>query len=168
MHIWTIEKWFRHLNYDQSNYRTGLRLRFDQKVHPEIKRAIKSFCKWIRSEYSFPVRVPIYVKTAKYIKAQDGEMVSATFLGPIDKSQEPYIRIASGDVSELLNTLDIYTSVPQRDNALAGILGLIAHELTHYFQWINGIELTEKGCERQAKAYVDYILDEYKETREHP
>ncbi|MCE0554415.1 hypothetical protein LQK80_24240 [Bacillus thuringiensis] len=44
----------------------------------------------------------------------------------------------------------------------------IAHELTHYFQWINDIRLTRIGYERQATAYSGYIIDEYKETREHP
>ncbi|EOO25981.1 hypothetical protein ICM_00435 [Bacillus cereus BAG1X2-3] len=44
----------------------------------------------------------------------------------------------------------------------------IAHELTHYFQWINDIKLTRIGYERQATTYSGYIIDEYKETREHP
>ena len=48
------------------------------------------------------------------------------------------------------------------------ILLTIAHELTHYFQWINALKLTPIGQERQATKYARYILDEYAETREHP
>ena len=55
-----------------------------------------------------------------------------------------------------------------QDNALAAILGSIIHELTHYFQWVNDLQLTEIGIERQAKNYVKIILSEYAETREHP
>jgi len=55
-----------------------------------------------------------------------------------------------------------------RDNALASILMSIAHELTHYFQWINNLPLTLMGEERQATIYARYIIDEYAETRGHP
>ena len=55
-----------------------------------------------------------------------------------------------------------------RDDALALILETIAHELTHYFQWINDIRLTEIGYERQAASYADYILDEYASVVDHP
>ncbi|MCL2670548.1 MAG: hypothetical protein FWF10_00740 [Clostridiales bacterium] len=51
---------------------------------------------------------------------------------------------------------------------MASYLFSLAHELTHYFQWINGIQLTEIGEERQATCYANWILDEYAETREHP
>lgn len=55
-----------------------------------------------------------------------------------------------------------------KDNALVSYLHSIAHELTHYFQWLNGIELTPIGTERQAVRYAGLILDKYAETREHP
>ena len=54
------------------------------------------------------------------------------------------------------------------DGALTNILLCMAHELTHYFQWINSIKLTPIGKERQATNYADYVLEDYAETREHP
>ena len=69
--------------------------------------------------------------------------------------------IAAGDYDDLCRKWG-------RDNALAAILNTIAHELTHYFQWINSLQLTPIGEERQAARYAGYILDEYAETREHP
>lgn len=161
MHIWTLEKWIKYLDYYENDYRTGLRLKFDKNVDPEVKRACKDFAKWIRTEYYFPIRVPIYIKSCEKIRAMDGEMVAATFFEPLERSVEPFVRVAAGDYDYLLCKLG-------KDNALAAILASIAHELTHYFQWINGIKLTETGYERQAKAYANYIVDEYAETREHP
>ena len=160
MHIWTIEKWVKYLDYYNYPYRRGLRLKFDKDVDPEVKRALKEFCKWLRREYYFPVRVPIYIKSSEKIKALDGEMVSATFFHPFDLREEPYIRVSAGDYQSLLEKRG-------KDSALASIIGSIAHELTHYFQLINGIKLTEIGEERQATSYSRFILYEYAETREH-
>ncbi|MGW6190272.1 hypothetical protein ACWFRC_05890 [Bacillus cereus] len=161
MHIWTLTNWEEYYNLEEESHRTGLRLKFDKDVDPEVRRAIKEFCKWLRREYFFPIRVPIYVKTLYKIKAMDGELVYGTFFGPFDRNVEPYIRISTGDY---------YDTVQKngKDNALGCYLVTIAHELTHYFQWINDIKLTRIGYERQATAYSGYIIDEYKETREHP
>lgn len=138
-----------------------MRLRFDKEVDTEVRRAIKEFVQWLCSEYFFPIRVLIYIRAAKQIKAMDGELVSATCFMPYDKYAEPYIRVSTGDYVEIKETCG-------KDNALAGILGSIAHELTHYFQWVNNINLTEIGVERQANKYRDYILYEYAQTRDHP
>lgn len=161
MPIWKLTKWKRYYDLKDKNHRTGLRLKFDKAVDTEVVRACKEFCKWLRLEYKFPIRIPIYFKSSKQIKATDGEMVSAVFFGPFDKHVEPYIRISTGDYQDMVESNG-------KDNALAGILGSIGHELTHYFQWINDIELTEIGKERQAVSYAKYIIDKYAETREHP
>ncbi|MED4002555.1 hypothetical protein [Priestia aryabhattai] len=84
-------------------------------------------------------------------------MVSATFFAPYDKQEEPYIRIATGDYMELLHELG-------KDDALASILNSIAHELGHYYQWIDDDELEEESAEGTA----DYIMGLYSDTRDHP
>lgn len=119
------------------------------------------FANWLRSEYEFPQRVPVYVKGAKCLRTMDGEGAVGTFFEPFSDSEEPYIRIATGDYEEL-------KAKSGKDNALATILASIAHELTHYHQWINHISLTPIGAERQATRYAQFILDEYAQTREHP
>jgi hypothetical protein len=126
-----------------------------------VKRACKAFLKWMRTEYFFPIRVNIYVKAQERIKSMDGEMVSATCFRPDDRHDEPYIRVSAGDYSELLLKWG-------QDNALAAILGSVAHEITHYYQWVNDLKLTPIGEERQATCYKRFILSEYAETREHP
>lgn len=161
MHIWTIDKWKKYINIADDEHRYGLRLRIDREVDSEVKRACKEFAKWLRSEYLFPKRVVVYIKSSRQIEALDGELVSATFFGPYDYRFEPYIRIATGDYCDLLDKLG-------KDNALAAILCSISHELTHYYQWVNNLPLTEIGEERQAKSYSKYIIKEYAQTREHP
>ena len=161
MHIWTLENWKKHYNLNDAKHRIGVRIKFDNNVDIEIKRACKEFMSWLRKEYFFPIRIPIYIKSSETIKALDGDRVSASCFIPDNKQIEPYVRIAVGDYYDMLKKRG-------KDNALAAILRSIAHELTHYFQWINDIELTEIGIERQAKKYADFILDEYAQTREHP
>jgi hypothetical protein len=86
------------------------------------------------------------------------ELVSATFLAPYDKNLEPYIRVSStGDYLEMLDERG-------QDNALAVILGSIAHELGHYYQWVDDKELDEEGTDDSREE----LLDEYAVTREHP
>lgn len=144
-----------------NNRRTGLRFVFDEDVDCEVRRACKEFGKWLRSKYFFPIRVPVYVKSAVRLRTRDGDIAVATFFEPDDREVEPYIRIASGDYIDLMNESG-------KDAALLLILLPIAHELTHYFQWVNNIKLTEIGRERQATTYARKILTEYAQTRDHP
>lgn len=159
MDIWKCNNWQK--IYENYEIRSGLRLKFDKNVDSEVRRACKEFCEWLRLEYKFPMRIPIYVKSSLKIKAMDGEMVYGTFFGPYNILDEPYIKVAVGDYQKLLLN-------DGKDNALASYLGVIAHELTHYFQWLNQVKLTDIGEERQASRYCDKILEDYAKTREHP
>lgn len=156
--LWECKDWS---SFIKQGCRTGIRLRFDKEVDPEVKRACKEFVSWLRTQYEFPVRVPIYFKAAKSIISIDGEIGVASFFGPNDKSQEPYIRIAVGDYQEMLVERG-------KDDALAANLGAIAQELSHYYQWIKGYDFDNAKCRRQAQYYAGEILCDYAETREHP
>ena len=109
------------------NYpREGLRLRSEQGVHPEVRQASINFCKWLRTQISFPIRVVIYLKKGYEIQnSTTKEWVSATFFGLYDKEVEPYIRIATGDYEELIEKRG-------KNDALYAMLESIAHELTHF------------------------------------
>lgn len=160
MHIWTISDWKKNLRDDISR-RSGIRFRYEKTVHPEVKRACSQFAVWLRTQYCFPLRVLVYVKGAKTIRSKDGDSVVGSFFEPFSYLDEPYIRIATGDYEKLTSKLG-------EDSALASILLSLAHELTHYYQWINNVQLTPIGRERQAARYANYIIDEYSLTREHP
>ena len=161
-HIWTIENWEQNIDLMEEGHRTGFRLRFDSGIDPEVRRACKEFAAFLRKEYFFPLRVVAYIKNKKKIRAMDGDLVYGTFWSMEDDyTVEPHIRVAAGDY---LNLCDRWG----KDSALTAILLTIGHELTHYFQWINALELTPIGMERQATKYARYVLDDYAETREHP
>lgn len=159
MHVWNMVYWKRF--YKQEDIRSGLRLHCDKTLDSQVKRACKEFCAWLRANYTFPLRVNIYLKDSDRIRASDGELVYGIWYKPYDKYKEPYIKIAAGDFNKLLKERG-------RDNALASYLFDIAHELTHYFQWINSLKLKEEAEESQAERYSRMIVYDYAEVKEHP
>ena len=159
MHLWTIQNYKKH--YDIENTRQGLRVRYDQDIIDEVRESIVKFIGWLRDNYNFPIRVKLYIKSNKYIVAKDGERVAGVFRSYDDNNEEPYIKIATGDYATDKNEWG-------RDDALATILGTIAHELTHYYQWLNQTSQTNRGAEHQASLYAKWILYEYSQFTEHP
>lgn len=144
--LWTSNNWN---EYICEKSRPGIRLKFDKNVDAEVKRACKQYVNWLRTQYYFPIRVPIYLKSSCEIKSCAGEKASASFFGPFDINNEPFIRVAVGDYYDLLNKSD-------KDDALAVILVSITHELTHYFQWIKH---HDEWC------YADDVLNNYYERQ---
>lgn len=141
--------------------KSGIVLRFDKDVNVEVKDALKTFAKWLRAEFVFPVRMNVYVKACERIRARDGDKVCGVFFRPYNYGEEPYIKLATGDYIQLKKEMG-------RDDALASLIWTFSHELTHYFQYVNSAELTLKGEEIQASRYATKILRMYGETREHP
>lgn len=139
--------------------RAGLRCRIDREVDPWLRRACLDFCQWLRREYLFPVRVRVYIKSDSRIRAKDGERVCGTFWWPFDIREEPYVRIAAGDFAELCRKKG-------EEEAVREILLCIAHELTHYYQWLNDLKLTERGEERQASMQSKLVVSAYLSQRQ--
>ena len=152
--IWISEKWTKNDKLLQGRQRTGLRLRIDATVDPEIKTTFKELAKWLRERFYFPIRVPVYIKASDRIIARDGDLCVSVFFEPDEYTVEPYIRIATGDYRELVKTRGTL-------QARIAILLPIFHELTHYYQWINAVKLTEIGKERQAARYANDLMEEY-------
>ena len=100
MNIWKSNNWSK-INEFSYVHRTGLRLRFENQINFEIKRSCTEFCKWLRKQYYFPIRVPIYFKKSEFIISESGEKFSAIFFEPFDRHNEPYIRIATGYFNEI-------------------------------------------------------------------
>jgi hypothetical protein len=134
--------------------RTGLRLRCERGVSPEVRMVCIKFCKWLRTQIDFPIRVVIYLKKDYQIRnITTKEMVSATFLAPYDKDVEPYIRIATGDYYDLIKERG-------KKDALYAMLDCIAHEIIHYQQWLEDKKLNEEDAEEQGYK----LVDRYSET----
>ncbi|WP_182007539.1 hypothetical protein [Priestia aryabhattai] len=129
--------------------RTGLRLRSEPGVDPEVRIACINFCKWLRTQMEFPIRVVIYLKKDDHIKNRTTkEMVTATFFAPYEKDVEPYIRIATGDYKDLIRERG-------KIDALYAMLDSIAHELYHYQQWLEDKKLEEGEAEEKGSQLVD-------------
>ena len=125
----------------------GLRVR-GHRGHPEVRRAVIRFARWLRTIRRFPTVLPIYLLSSERVRTLDGKLASASFFAPSSLASAPYIRIATGDYPRLKRTWG-------RDNALAAYLCSVAHELVHYDQWDAGSDLTERGVARRASDLVD-------------
>lgn len=126
--------------------RSGIRIR-GARGQTEVKDALIRYAKWLRREYEFPIRVPVYLFPGETIVTQDGDHVAASFFTPYDREEEPFIRIATGDFPELKQTQG-------RDNALAAFISSLSHEIVHYFQWIETGEVSERGVAKKAESML--------------
>jgi hypothetical protein len=136
--------------------RTGIRIK-SAKCDTEIRGAIIRFARWLRVQYEFPIRVPVYLYLTDHIITMHGEKVCASFFAPWSRKVEPYIRLATGDYRQLKKERG-------RDNALAALLHSFAHEVVHYQQWVATGEITERGVAIRARRMVGL----YANTVDHP
>jgi len=126
--------------------RTGLRIR-GQRGHASVREALKQFARWLRGEYDFPIRVPVYLNQHRRFVTIEGEEGTASFFAPDDSNIEPYIRIATGDYDDLVVESSKY-------DALASYICSLAHEIIHYQQWILDGCTSEEGVEEEAVAIL--------------
>lgn len=152
--IWKLSNWTGNIIINNPECRKGLRLRFDKDIKSEVKDSFLGIARWLRSNYSFPMRVPVYVKSSVRVKARDGDYCAGIFFEPYHYNDEPYIRIATGDYDTLVQERGVL-------QAKIALLFPLLHELTHYYQWINSVELTEIGKERQANRYAQEVMEDY-------
>ncbi len=125
--------------------------------HPEVRDAYVRFTKWLRRNYEFPIRVPVYLNSWERHVTVHGELASASFFGPFSPDVQPYIRIATGDYPDLRKERG-------RDNALASYLHSLCHEVVHYQQWAQTGEMSERGVWTRAATMVK----RYSLTVDHP
>jgi len=122
--------------------RTGLHIR-GHRGEIEVRQALIRYARWLRLNYEFPIRVPVYLSPREFVRTMHGEDVSASFFAPWDLSVEPYIRIATGDYKALEKECG-------RDNALARFIVSLSHEVIHYQQWIATGDVSERGVAAKA------------------
>ncbi len=154
---WTCGKWVNSPIYFTER-KKGLRLHYNKNIDEKLKLVFVDFSDWMRKTFEFPVRVNVYLKEKPYIVAIDGDHVSATFWGPFDRSEDPYIKVSTGDYYDMVKEKGVY-------NAVCSTISSLAHELTHYYQWLNEFEMSEAPEERQAKYYSEKIVYQYLEER---
>ena len=136
--------------------RTGLRI-CGARGHREVRAALIRYASWLRRNYEFPIRVPVYLSPRERITTMHGLQVTASFFAPWNRKVEPYIKVATGDYSSLKKE-------DGRENTLAEFIASMSHELVHYWQWLETGDVWERGVERKA----DAMLRRYELTVDHP
>lgn len=126
--------------------RSGLRVR-GERGHREVRDALLRYARWLREHYAFPIRVPVYLSPRAEIVTMHGDTASASFVSPLDRNEEPYIRIATGDYPALKRECG-------RDDALAAFINSLSHEIVHYRQWVETGETWERGVGVKATAML--------------
>jgi len=126
--------------------RTGLYMK-GWRASREVRSSTSMFGKWLRKRFRFPIRVPVYLSPREKIKTRNGQLVSASFFAPDDRTVEPFIRVATGDYGDLKRRFG-------KDRALASILTSLAHEVIHYQQWVSGRAMREEEAVREAKKLI--------------
>jgi hypothetical protein len=120
------------------------------KVHPMLTvgtaRAARSFLKWAEGSGAVDVRHPIQVAVHPFeafcVSAEGEEPCAGYFWGPNGARRRRVMIDVAGDQpeSELLETL--------------------AHELAHYEQWRDGLEISEEGVDARAAELVAQYHEE--------
>lgn len=128
-----------------------------ERAHPTVRAAILRFAAWLRTQFEFPQRVPVYLLRAPTVLTVHGTRCTASFFAPFDRRVEPYVRIATGDFVESRRRYG-------RDDALAGYLCSFAHEIIHYLQWLH----TGRTWERRVAERSERLVDQYARTVDHP
>jgi hypothetical protein len=134
--------------------RSGLRIRPNKNVDDENAYYIKHFAKWLRKNYEFPVRVPVYVSEKKYVLAKNGEEGVSIFFAPYNNEVEPYIKMATGDFRSLIKELGF-------ERAVFDILFSLAQEIENYYMWLdNNTEFDTYDPSEDAREIFQTYLDE--------
>jgi hypothetical protein len=122
--------------------RTGLR-NISKKVDKGISELFKEFAKWLRREYEFPLRVPIYLSEKSGIINITGESCVSAFFAPFDEVVEPYARIDTGDYYDMVRESD-------SKNSTLNLLYSLALAVVNYQKWLS-----------DNKGFDNYDGDEY-------
>lgn len=137
--------------------RKGLHIRC-KHTHPEVKEAIILFAKWLRKKQIFPIRVPVYVSAREKVLTRKGQECFALFFEPFGGTEEPFIKIATGDYKQEKAKRGKYS-------AIAAILCSLAHEVIHYLNWCKQRQSSEKRVSENAKSMTLRYLHAIKNPR---
>jgi hypothetical protein len=136
--------------------RSGIRLR-GERGHPVVRKCLIRYAAWLRANYEFPIRLPVYLLPGKDYLTVEGQVSEVSFFAPINRRHEPYIRIATGAYPMEAREIG-------RDNALAAYICAVSRQIVHYQQWISTGRVHNRGVDRQAAQ----MLRRYRGVTQHP
>lgn len=140
----------------KSTENRGIYLHFASGVNKDLRKEIQSFLRWIRKKYVFPKKLNVYITDEAYVLTFiEKEQVTASIFFPDSERENPLIRVSTGDYSSMLIE-------DGRFVAVCSILASIAHEITHYYQWLRDVNCSfnEEQARRKAVRVVYRYLDD--------
>lgn len=138
------------------------RITFFKDFDKNLKVVIQYFVRWVRKQYCFPIKLVINIKNTYYVVNQynHGEKATASIFLPFDKNRLPHMQVSIGNYEDL-KEIDLLS-------ADCNVLESIAHEITHYYQWLKddagtGNSVKDKQDIRRNQIvykYLDYCYEE--------
>ena len=126
--------------------------RYEKGIDPVLKKKYMLFAAWLRKNYRFPVKLHVYVLNTETVRLRSGKTAYGSFRWFPKRS--PVIRIPSAVDPGLLSTCSL-------NEIHEMILSSLVHELSHYYQWVSGLEQSSAVSERQANYYRYRILERF-------
>ena len=140
--------------YRDSAKASGLRYKFydygnefDEYTIGEIKK----FITFLRKYYFFPIRLNIlFCNTQGFRHHIDNHTYYGAFYSMDDEKRRIYPRIS-------------IASKITESNSLEDVLCVLAHEITHYYQWyfLEEDKRTDRSLEIEANKWSKYIVESY-------
>lgn len=133
---------------------SGLRYKFynyDNEFDQNTVLQIKEFIKFLRRNYYFPIRINIlFCNTSHFNHIIDNHLYYGVFYGMDDEKRKCYPRISVAAKISNHHTIE-------------DILYILAHEITHYYQWyfLEEDKRTDKSLEIETNKWAKYILELY-------
>lgn len=131
----------------------GISFRYETGIEEVLKQRYRSFAKWLRNTYVFPVHLNVYIKNCEKVQLLNGNWAYGSFRW--FETKPPYIRIPSKINPDLYREYSV-------DELYDQVLSSLVHELTHYFQWVLGEEQDDRTSERQANYFRYRIIERYR------
>ena len=141
--------------YEKSNCERsdrGISFHYEKGIDQELREFYLNFSKWLRGKYEFPVHVTVYVLNQEKVRLRNGSLQYGSFRWYPKRS--PRIKVPSKVEAALLEECSL-------DEVYVMILSSLVHELSHYFQWVSGLQQTNAVSERQANYYRFRIIEQF-------
>lgn len=113
--------------------------------------AINKFIVFLRKNFYFPIRLNILFSNTQFFRHHiDNHKYYGAFYSMDDEKRKVYPRIS-------------VASKVTKNNPLEDVLFILAHEITHYYQWYFEDEdkRTDRSLEIEANKWSRYIMDLY-------
>ena len=112
-----------------------------------------AYAGWLRGEFEFPVPVRVSCERGRKLRCRDVELAFGVLFSPYDRRYRPEIRLACGDFAPDEPITDALCD--EED----GIMLSLTHEIVHYFQYINGFDMSRsRSVEWQATYWSKRIF----------